>query len=59
MNKEGAGVGCLLIDLHGNKTMLVCYLELDCTNNVVDYESLVQGLKNNIESSSQMYRGIQ
>ena len=26
-NKEGAGVGCLLIDPHGNKTMIVCHLE--------------------------------
>ena len=40
-NKEGAGVGCLLIDLHGNKMMLTCFLEFDCTNNVVEYEALV------------------
>ena len=40
-NKEGAGVGCLLIDPHGNKTMIECCLESECTNNVADYEALV------------------
>ena len=34
-NKEGVGVGCLLIDPHGNRMMLACHLEFDCTNNVV------------------------
>ena len=41
-NKEGLGVGCFLIDPHNDKTMLACRLEFDCTNNVVDYEALVQ-----------------
>ena len=44
-NKEGAGVGCLLIDLHGKKMMIACRLEFECTNNVAEYEALVQGLK--------------
>jgi hypothetical protein len=44
-NKEGAGVGCLLIDPHGNKMMIACHLEFECTNNVVEYKSLVQGLR--------------
>ena len=44
-NKEGAGVGCLLIDPRGNKTMIACHLEFECTNNVAEYEALVQGLK--------------
>ena len=43
-NKEGEGVGCLLIDPHGNKTMMACHLEFDCTNNVAEYEALIQGL---------------
>ena len=43
-NKEEAGVGCLLIDPHGNKTMITCHLEFECTNNVAEYEALVQGL---------------
>ena len=44
-NKEGAGVGCLLIVPHGNKMMITCLLEFECTNNVVEYEALVQGLR--------------
>ena len=44
-NKEGAGDGCLLIDPHGNKTMVACHLEFECTNNVAEYEALVQGLR--------------
>ena len=44
-NKEGEGVGCLLIDPHGNKTKIACFLEFECTNNVAEYEALVQGLR--------------
>ena len=44
-NKEGAGVGCLLIDPHGNKTMIACRLEFECTNNVAKYEALLEGLR--------------
>ena len=44
-NKELEGVGCLLIDPHNNKTMLAFHLEFDCTNNLFEYEALVQGLK--------------
>ena len=40
-NKEGAGVGCLLNDPHGNKMMIPCCLEFECTNNVAKYEALV------------------
>ena len=43
-NKEGAGVGCLLIDPHSNKTKIACRLEFECTNNVAEYKALVQGL---------------
>lgn len=42
--KVRAGVGYLLIDLHGNRTMLACHLEYECTNNVEKYKALVQGL---------------
>ena len=41
-NKEGAGVGFLLIDLHGNRTMIACLLEFECTNNVAEYKALMQ-----------------
>ena len=43
-NKEGTMASCLLLDPHGNKTILACCLEFDCTNNVVEYEEFVQGL---------------
>ena len=40
----GAGERCVLISLEGNKTMLTCRLEFDCTNNTPKYKALVQGL---------------
>lgn len=40
----GAGLGCILINREGEKTMLACQLKFDCTNNVAEYEALVQGL---------------
>ena len=49
MNNVGVGVGCLLIDLNHNKTMLVCRLEFECTNNVVEHEDLVQGIRKEID----------
>ena len=45
MNKEGVGVGWILIDPHSNKKMLACRLEFYYTNNFVEYEALVQGLR--------------
>eukprot|EP00253_Pinus_taeda_P035378 PITA_35378 len=38
------GVGCVLVSPKGEKTILTCRLEFDCTNNTVEYEALVQGL---------------
>ena len=58
-NKEGAGAGCLLIDPHGNRTMIACHLEFECTNNVAKYKAFMQGLKQFTRSVGQMYRGIQ
>jgi hypothetical protein len=43
-SKEGAGVGCVLIDPAGNKTLIACWLEFECTNNTAEYEALLQGL---------------
>lgn len=48
-NKEGPSVGCLPIDPHGNKMMLICCLEFDCTNNVIEYEALLQRLKKSLD----------
>ena len=46
---EGSGAGCVLIDPRKNKHFLSCILEFKCTNNIAEYEALVQGLKNAIE----------
>lgn len=35
----------VLVNPDGEKTMLACRLEFDCTNNIVEYEALVQGLQ--------------
>ena len=48
-SKEGARAGFLLIDPQGNKTCIACRLEFNCTNNTVEYESLIQGLKKAID----------
>ena len=37
------------MDLENNKHFLSCRLEFECTNNTVEYEALIQGLKNAIE----------
>ena len=49
MIKEGASAGCLLIDSHGTRTMIACLLEFECTNNVAEYEALMQGLKKTLD----------
>jgi len=43
-SSEGSGAGCILVSPQGNKTMLSCRLEFECTNNTAEYEALVQGL---------------
>jgi ribonuclease HI len=44
-SKEGAGAGCVLIDPVGNKTLIACLLEFECTSNTTEYEALLQGLR--------------
>jgi ribonuclease HI len=44
-SQEGLGEGCILIDPNGKQN----FLELECANNIVEYESLVQGLKEAID----------
>ena len=48
-SKEGAGAGCLLIDHYGKRYFIACRLEFECTNNVAEYEALIQGLKKAID----------
>ena len=51
--KEGTGVGCVLIDPKKNTTLIACMLEFECTNNIAEYEALIQGLNKAIELSIQ------
>ena len=48
-SKEGARAGFLLVDPQGNKTCIACRMEFNCTNNTVEYEALIQGLKKAID----------
>ena len=48
-SQEGSGVGCILIDQKGKHHFLSCRLEFECTNNIAEYEALVQGLKKAID----------
>ena len=48
-SKEGAGASCLLVDPQGNKTCIACRMEFNCTNNAMEYEALIQGLKKAID----------
>jgi ribonuclease HI len=52
-SKEGAGVGYIIIDLAGNKTLMACRLEFECTNNTVECEALLQGLKKALDMNIQ------
>jgi ribonuclease HI len=42
-------VGCVLIEPSKHKTLISYQLEFKCTNNTVEYESLVEGLKKSID----------
>jgi len=46
---EGASVGCILKDPIGKKVMITCMMEFQCTNNTIQYEALLQGLKKSID----------
>jgi ribonuclease HI len=48
-SQEGSGAGCILIDPKGKRNFMSCRLEFECTNNTVEYEALVQGLKKSID----------
>jgi len=52
-SKEGVGVGCVLIDPIGNKKLITFRLEFECTNNTVEYEALLQGLKKEVDMNVQ------
>ena len=41
----------MLIDPKKNKTLIACRFEFKCTNNVAEYEALIQGMKKAIDLS--------
>jgi len=43
-SNDSARAGCILVSPEGEKTMLSCRLEFECTNNIAEYEALIQGL---------------
>ena len=48
-SQEGSGVVCILIDPKGKCHFLSYRIEFKCTNNTIEYEALVQGLKKAID----------
>jgi ribonuclease HI len=42
-------VGCVIIDPAGNKTLIAHWLEFECTNNMAEYEALLQGLRKELD----------
>jgi ribonuclease HI len=48
-SKEVVRAGCVLQDPNGNKNMLSYKLEFQCTNNLDEYEALIQGIKKEID----------
>jgi ribonuclease HI len=52
-SKEGAGAGYVIIYPAGNKTLIACRLEFECTNNTAEYEALLQGLRKALYMNTQ------
>jgi hypothetical protein len=48
-SQEGSGAGSILINPKGKRHFMSCRLEFECTNNIIEYEALVQGLKKSID----------
>jgi hypothetical protein len=57
-SKEGAGAGCVIIDPSGNKTLIACRLEFECTNNTAEYEALLQGLRKSLDMNIQNWLSL-
>ena len=57
-SKDGVGAGCVLVDPKGTETMIACRLEFECTNNVVEYEALVQALDKSIDMGAKVIECI-
>ena len=46
---EGACVGCILKDIKGRNTLIACRLEFPCTNNTIEYEAILQGIREEVD----------
>jgi ribonuclease HI len=46
---EGAREGCILKDLKGTKMLITWRLEFPCTNNTIEYDTLVHGLRKAVD----------
>lgn len=55
---EGSRVGCILIDPQKNKKLITCQLELECMNNIAEYEELILGLKKAINLKVEVLKVI-
>ncbi|XP_054821799.1 uncharacterized protein LOC129320397 [Prosopis cineraria] len=44
-NMHGNGVGAVIVSLEGKQFPVAIKLEFDCTNNIVEYEACVNGLR--------------
>ena len=51
-NEYGVDTGCLLVDLYRNRTYLAIQLEPVCTDTIVEYETLIQGLRKAINMNA-------
>jgi ribonuclease HI len=45
---DGAGAGNILKDTSGKRTLIACRIAFQCTNNVVEYEALMKGIKKEV-----------
>ena len=57
-SKDGAGAECVLIDPNGTKSMIACRLDFECTNNVAEYEELVQGIRKAIDMGAKEIESV-
>jgi ribonuclease HI len=55
-SQEGSRAGCILIDPKGKLHFFSCSLKFECTNNIFEYEALVQGLKKSIDLNIQVLK---
>jgi len=47
-SNDNAGARCILVNTEGEKMMFSCRLEFECTNNIAEYEALIQGISKEI-----------